>query len=235
MSPSDLLVLAAAGMFVLGYLILDQILLRIMLLIGTALYIWYYAIVDSSPLWPAIWASLATGSANLIGLIKLIYRRSAWAIPRQYRDLYENFKALPPGDFARLVTAAKHVTRPAGYPMTRANEPIETLYYVINGQVEIEKDGARFAISNGVFVGEVGYLTRKPASASTVVAKNAELLEWDVKTLRKRVKRDPRFGLAMDTMISLDLAEKVAKAGAPVLSTSANPSSPLTTPEFSRS
>lgn len=43
----DFLVLAAAGMFVLGYLIINQIMLRAMLLVGTALYIWYYAVVIS--------------------------------------------------------------------------------------------------------------------------------------------------------------------------------------------
>ncbi len=51
---SDFLVVAAAGMFVLGYLIINQILLRTMLLIGTGFYIWYYAVVDDAPLWPAI-------------------------------------------------------------------------------------------------------------------------------------------------------------------------------------
>ena len=224
---SDLLVLAAAGMFVLGYLILNQILLRIMLLIGTVLYIWYYAVVDSSPLWPAIWASCATGTANLIGLASLLYRRSAWAIPRQYRDLYEDFKALPPGDFRRLMTAAQRVTRPTGHRLTRENAPVETLYYVIDGVVEVEKNGARFSIPNGAFVGEVGYLTGNPASASTFLADESELLEWDVTTLKKRVKRDPRFGLAMDTMISLDLAGKVARAGAPItLASDGAPSTP---------
>lgn len=216
LSLPDLLVLAAAGMFVLGYLILDQIVLRIMLLIGTALYIWYYAIVDSTPLWPAIWASTATGTANLIGLVGLFYRRSAWAIPRQYRDLYEQFKALPPGDFRRLMTASKRVTRPAGYELTHENRPVETLYYVIDGTVAADKNGTRFFISNGAFVGEVGYLTGTAASASTVLECDSELLEWDVSGLKTRVRKDPRFGLALDTMISLDLAGKVARAGAPV-------------------
>ncbi|WP_282181773.1 hypothetical protein [Aliiroseovarius marinus] len=39
--PSDVLVFAAAATFVLGYLIINQVALRIMLLIGTGLYIWY--------------------------------------------------------------------------------------------------------------------------------------------------------------------------------------------------
>lgn len=216
LSFSDFLVLAAAGMFVLGYLILNQIILRIMLLVGTALYIWYYAVVDSSPLWPAIWASMATGSANLIGLMSLLYRRSQFAIPRTSRDLYSQFSQLPPGDFRNLMLAANRVTRPAGHRLTTEDRPVETLYYVIDGSVEVDKNGNRFHLSKGTFIGEVGYLTGNPASASTHLAEDSELLEWGVASLKKRVARDPRFGLAMDTMISLDLAGKVARAGAPI-------------------
>lgn len=215
LSLSDILVLAAAGMFVLGYLILNQILLRIMLLVGTALYIGYYAVVDTMPLWPAIWASIATGSANLIGLMSLLYRRSSWAIPKRYRDIYVHFKMLPPGDFRHLMKAATRVIRPSGHHLTTAGSPVETLYFVISGSVEVDKNGGRFSVEKEAFVGEVGYLTGNAASASTRLAVDSELLEWNVAKLKKRVAGDPRFGLAMDTMISLDLARKVARAGGP--------------------
>lgn len=211
---SDFLVLAAAGMFVLGYLIINQIMLRTMLLIGTALYIWYYAVVDDVPLWPAIWASVATGSANLIGMMGLIYRRSALAIPRKFRDIYPYFDVLPPGDFRKLMKAANRVTRPAGYRLTTADTTVDTLYYVIDGAVEVEKLNSRFSIPKNTFVGEVAYLTGNPASASTFLASETLVLEWQVANLKRRATRDPRFRLALDAMISLDLAGKVARAGA---------------------
>ena len=215
LSFADCLVLAAAGMFVLGYLIINQVILRIMLLAGTILYIWYYAVVDETPLWPAIWASTATGTANLIGLISLFYRRSAWAIPTKYRDIFVYFDLLPPGDFRKLMSAARRVVRPAGYKLTVAGSRVNTLYYVIDGKVEVEKFGNRFCIPDGVFVGEVAYLTGNRASASTYLVAESDVLEWDVAMLKQRAARDPRFRLAMDAMISIDLAEKVGRAGSP--------------------
>jgi hypothetical protein len=212
---SDFLVLVAAGMFVLGYLIINQIMLRTMLLIGTILYIWYYAVVDETPLWPAIWASSATGTANLIGLLSLFYRNSTWAIPNKYRDIYVHFNLLPPGDFRKLMSATSRVTRPAGYQLTAAGSRVNALYYVIDGKIEVEKFGRRFSIPDGVFVGEVAYLTGHHASASTYLASDSDVLEWEVAMLKKRAVRDPSFRLAMDAMISLDLAGKVARAGAP--------------------
>lgn len=212
---SDLLVLAAAGMFVLGYLIINQVVLRTMLLIGTVLYIWYYAVVDETPLWPAIWASTATGIANLLGLLSLFYRSSTWAIPKKYRDIYVHFDPLPPGDFRKLMNSTKRVKRPAGYQLTAADSRVNTLYYVIDGEVEVEKFGSRFSIPDGIFVGEVAYLTGNRASASTYLSSDSDVLEWEVAMLKQRATRDPRFRLAMDAMISLDLAGKVARAGAP--------------------
>ena len=212
---SDFLVLTAASLFVLGYLIINQIGLRLMLLLGTGFYIWYYLVVDDNPLWAAVWASAATGTANLVGLSSLLYRNSTWAIPKRYRDIYVHFDLLPPGDFRKLMNAARRVARRAGYQLTKEGRRVNTLYYVINGSVEIEKFGKRFSIPDGVFVGEVAYLTGNRASASTFLGCESDVLEWDLAELNQRSVKDPRFRLAMDAMISLDLAGKVARAGSP--------------------
>lgn len=211
---SDILVLAAAGMFVLGYLIINQVILRIMLLIGTALYIWYYYVVAPTPLWPAIWASAATGSANVIGLGSLLLRKSRLAIPRRFVDIYDHFDTLPPGDFRKLMRLARRRTRPAGYQMTHQNVDVEILYYVISGTIRIEKFGNAFTMPEGSFVGEVSFLTGNPASASTYLDQEGDVLEWDVDALKRRADRDARFRLALDAVITLDLAQKVARAGA---------------------
>ncbi len=212
---SDFLVLAAGGMFVLGYLIINQMMLRIMLLLGTVLYIWYYAVFDTTPLWPAIWASLATGVANLIGLVSLFFRNSTLSIPTEYRDIYTHFDILPPGDFRRLMRAATRHKRSAGHELTVDGNHVSTLHYVVDSEVSIEKFGERFTIPNGVFVGEVAYLTGNRASASTYLATDSDVLEWDIGSLKRISARDPRFRLAMDAMISLDLAGKIARAGSP--------------------
>lgn len=212
---ADFLVLLAGGMFVLGYLIINQMVLRVMLLLGTFLYIWYYAVLDATPLWPAIWASMATGLANLIGLFSLMARNSKWAIPTAYRDIYDQFDILPPGDFRKLMLAAKRVKREAGYRLTDEGAPVDTLYYIVDGDVAVEKFGERFLIPKGVFIGEVAYLTGNLASAKTSLESDSDVLEWDVAMLKQIATRDPKFRLAMDAMISMDLAGKIARAGSP--------------------
>lgn len=209
---ADYVVLAAAGMFVLGYLIINQVILRLMLLIGTILYIWYYGIADDTPLWPAIWASVATGTANILGLLSLIYRRSTWAIPKKFRDIYLRFDNLPPGDFRKLMRAANRVVRPSGYRLTTAGAKVEKLYYILDGVVDLEKWNGNFSIAHGSFVGEVAYLTGCSASATAVLCQESTVLEWDMDVLKRNASRDPRFKLALDALISLDLAEKVSNS-----------------------
>lgn len=209
---ADYLVFAGAGMFVLGYLIINQVILRLMLLVGTLLYIWYYGVVEDTPLWPAIWASTATGAANVLGLMNLLYSRSALAIPRDYKEIYQRFSNLPPGDFAKLMRATDHMRRPEGHRLATEGAPVDKLYYILEGTVRITKGANSFEIAEDTFIGEIGYLTGNPASATAELSRDCVVLEWDVSRLRKRARRDPRFKLALEALISLDLAEKVSRS-----------------------
>lgn len=209
------LVLIAGGLHILGYLVIHQVALRLLLLAGTGVYIAYYMTVAATPLWEAVFMSVGMGLANLMGLAGLYWRRSKLAIPSRHRDLYDRFRDLPPGDFRELVQLARRERLDARHELTREHAPVDALYYVVSGQLEIEKQGERFTMPSGVFVGEVAYLTGRASSATTWLGEGAEILIWDPALLRRRSKRKARFKLALEAMISKDLALKVAFAVAP--------------------
>ena len=56
----EIIITLAGTAFVLGYLLINQTYLRVSLLVGTAFYIWYYAIAADTPLWEAIDAQIGT-------------------------------------------------------------------------------------------------------------------------------------------------------------------------------
>ncbi|MFK7877605.1 MAG: cyclic nucleotide-binding domain-containing protein [Paracoccaceae bacterium] len=179
------------------------------------MYIWYYAISADTPQWAAIWISVAMGIANIFGLIALWVGRSKISIPRHYKDVYDLFNILPPGDFRKLMSVARRESLPAGSILTTDQDPVRWLYFVINGSIRIEKFGDTFHIRDNMFIGEVGYLTGNTASATTMLETQSDVLVWEVALLHKKSARDPRFKLALDALISLDLANKVALAGRP--------------------
>ncbi len=208
----------AAGAFqVLGLLIINQVALRLMLLVGTVLYICYYSVVASAPLWDAIYISTLIGSANLVGILGLLARRSRLAIPRAHRDIYALFPGLPPGDFRTLMHHAKRYSVSAPMQLTCENAPVTRLFFVISGSTSISKMGETFEMPSGAFVGEVGYLTQQNASASSVANEGAELLEWSSADLRRASLKSTRFKMAFDATLSVDMARKVAYSiGPPV-------------------
>lgn len=213
--PPDYLVLCAGLIYIVGLLIIDQLVLRCMLLVGSVFYVWYYATVNGEPMWAAIVTNLAISSANAIGLGLLLLRNSKLSIPHRHADIYEMFSILPPGDFRKLMSAATRSEVAHEFRMTVEGEPVRTLYFVLRGEVTAAKRGETFPLPAGIFLGEVGYLTGNAASATTTLDAGGELIQWDVATLKRMCARSPRFNLALDAAISKDLAAKVALAGAP--------------------
>lgn len=55
----------------------------------------------------------------------------------------------------------------------------EKLFYILSGEVLIDKDGNRFNAGPRVFVGEISIILGTPASASVFLAKGAEIVEWN--------------------------------------------------------
>ncbi|MGX9357321.1 Crp/Fnr family transcriptional regulator [Roseobacteraceae bacterium S113] len=211
----QLLAYTAGGLFAVGYVTVNQLSLRVWVLTGTLFYLWYYSVVSEAPLWEAIYMSSLTGMANLIGLAQLLLGKSRFAVPRAHRDIYQHFKALPPGDFRNILREAVRETLPSGSILTHEGADVHALYYVISGDLEIEKHGERFSLPSNVFVGEVAYMTERASSATSRATTDIEVLRWDIARVRARSLRNTRFKLALDAMVSRDMALKVAFAVAP--------------------
>lgn len=209
------LVYAAGGLYMLGLIVLNQLVLRLFVLTGTGFYIVYYFTVGSAPLWEAIYISGLIAVANITGILALLARRSRLAVPAAHADLFDRFPALPPGDFRVLMRDVRRYTVTERVQTTVEGGTGEKLYYVIAGTTYVEKGQDRFSLPPGLFLGEVAYLIGTPSSASTWLEPGAEVLEWRFDTLRRQAARNTRFKLALDAMLSVDLATKVAAAIAP--------------------
>lgn len=217
-SLPDILVLGAGISFVLAFLIINQVILRIILLIGTVLYIWYYAVAAEAPLWMAIWVSIANLGANVIGLAMLLGAKSRLALPSNLSDIYDRcpiFQDLPPGDFRVLMRTARRYVTEADLTLTREHQRGEKLFFVVDGIARVEKLGKTFEMPGQFFVGEVAYLLNRNSAATTVLKAGSEVIEWEFAKLRAGSLKKTRFKLALEALISRDLAQKVSLAVAP--------------------
>lgn len=216
LSSPDVWVLLASGMYIFGYLIIHQVSLRLMTLLGSIFYVVYYAIVDEAPLWGAIYGSLLMITTNLIGLAALYFRNAQLSLPRGSVDLYPLFAPIQPGDFRALMRLGERVTIKQEQMISREGEEIDKLYFITRGTAQVIKRKTAFPVPGPIFVGEVAYLLESTSAATTIVPAETEMIIWDVPALRKAIKRKPRLKLALDAVISKDLATKVTYGVAPV-------------------
>lgn len=213
--PPAVWVTLAGALFTLGYLVINQVLLRLVLMVGSFCYIGYYATAADTPLWGAIYGSILMICTNLLGLCALYLRNASISVPNANSDIYHLFAPVRPGDFRALMRLGERQILTKERILTREGEALEKLYYIVSGTSQVVKGNSAFPVPGPVFVGEVAYLLQSTSSATTIVPAGAEIIVWDVPKLRKAMKRRPRIELALDAVISKDLATKVYYSVAP--------------------
>jgi len=198
-TPAALVHIAALFTFA-GFLVRDQVLLRVLLFIGTCCYIGYYYFANDPPLWEAIFWSALTGGANLLVLVQLILQRTTLALSDEEKDLYAAFAALSPGEFRRILKVATWEDAQTDAVLTVENEVCDRLYFVTNGRIRIEKGERVFHIPPGSFIGEVAYFLKKEASATAVVETGGRYVSVKRGDLEAIEKRHPAIRIALHSM-----------------------------------
>ena len=93
--------------------------------------------------------------------------------------------------------------------LTTEGEVCRYLYFVLSGNIHIQKDGREFNISSEKFIGEVSYYLREPASA-TVTVDDANYVRWEHDALEKLKKMNPGIRVAVQQILNTDMARKIA-------------------------
>ncbi len=202
----------AGLMHVLGYLSRDQLILRGFLLAGTAVYIVFYAVQATGPMWSAMLWSTVLGAANLYVIVSMILDRRVQRFTEDEQKLFSEFAGMSPGQFRRLMRAGKWMTAASPTVLTTENERPWALYYVLEGGITIAKSGREFQVQPPMFIGEVAWLLNTDASATVEIADGARYVVWDTGDLKALLKRNPDLGLCLDNLLNRDLAGKIARS-----------------------
>ncbi|MEM6676508.1 MAG: cyclic nucleotide-binding domain-containing protein [Pseudomonadota bacterium] len=203
------LVHLAALTQVAGYLIRDQLWLRLLLLIGTVFYGAYYYLFPAEPLWEAFYWALAMGAANAGMTLALLRDRMVFGIAGSQLDLFRRFSPMAPGEFRRLMQIGVHHAADAEMVLTREGQKPTHLYFVTSGSIEIEKGTWCIKSAAPSFIGEISLLTDSPASATVRVRSGVRYVSWEREALRKLLARRPLLRERFDGLINQDLALKV--------------------------
>lgn len=207
-----LLVYMAFVLDLFGFLARDELWLRLLMLAASALYLVYYYYVADDPLWDAIITNALLAAANLLMIVVVVLERTTFSMSKETVALYRAFPMLSPGQFRRILKAARDVHAPARKELTRAGTAVANLYYVVDGPFGIQKGAQAVRVDGGAFIGEIAFLTGAPASATVSVEPGTRYLEWEADALHRLIRKSPKLRLALSAQFNDDLVRKVANS-----------------------
>lgn len=201
---------AGAVVYVIAFLFRDEALIRAFSVLGTLLYMGYYFWFPPEPLWDAIVTSTIFLGANVVVIFMILLERTTFQLSDDEKQLYQGFDTLTPGEFRQMLKRASWHTGGGNDVLTTAGEKPENLYFVLEGDVLIEKDGTTFPVSDGRFIGEIGYVLDAPATGTVRAQQGTRYVSWTTADLARLANKKPAIGIALSALLGEDLARKLA-------------------------
>jgi hypothetical protein len=186
--------------------------LRSLVIVGNIVYVVYYYVVVDHPLWGGIFRSVVGILINAVMIGRIVADRAYFGLSDDERALHAQLDTLTPGEFRRLMKAGRWRTATAETVISEEGRPLAELTYVLAGTVTVDKGGTRFVLAPPAFVGEVAFVTHRPASATVRLSPGARYVTWEMGTLQRLLLRAPSLRIGLGAAFNRDMAEKVAKA-----------------------
>lgn len=191
----------------LSFMVKDMLWLRCLSITAALCSITYNSNVAASPLWVPISWNIFFISLNIYHVIKIIYGNRQLKLTQKEQELYEmSFSQLNPIEFAKLIRTATWKIAKTGEVIIKQGQEMENLLMIYNGSVEIIANQTKVnELRDGQFVGEMSYLTNKPASADVVAIHDTEYVCWNQKNLKDLMKRNPSLIFSLQAALGLQL------------------------------
>lgn len=187
--------------------------LRIVAVLGLSLQIAYFrftgANFNNGIGWDIVFILV-----NLYQLIWLFRDRLSLRLPEKDAPLLrEALSGLDDGQIARLLKAAEWRDCEAGEILTRQDAPVDALYFLCSGRVNVEVDGSFVTyLEKGTFVGEIAYLTGNPATARVTVEEPSRMLAFSKMKMARVVASDEQISGIIYQLLGRDLAMKMRRS-----------------------
>jgi hypothetical protein len=193
-----------------SYWLTDIFWLRVVAVVGLSLEIVYF-LMSGGDLRTGIGWDIVFIAINLYQLYRLVQERLSLRLPEKDRDLLRKVLAgLNDGQIARLLGAGALYDLPAGTTLAEENEALERLYFICDGRVSVTISGRAVSqLEQGNFVGEVAFLTERPATATVVAETPVRALAFDRDTLKQFFKNETEVAGLIYQLIGRELAHKI--------------------------
>jgi hypothetical protein len=132
-------------------------------------------------------------------------------LPETERELLRSiFTGLDDAQIARLLVAGRFNDIAKGTTLTEENKTLETLFFICAGHLNVTVAGRKVAhLEKGNFVGEIAFLTEKPATATVVADDNVRALVFDRAELNRFFRSETEVAGLIYQLLGRELAHKI--------------------------
>jgi len=194
----------AFGLIAFSFLVKDILYLRLVSVVASLFSVLYNFYIPAEPMWIAIGWNIIFILLNLYHVAVIIYEKRPVDMTDKEKELYETmFKGLTPVEFLKITKVAEWKKFNTPLPIITQGKPVKDLILIYNGTVDVLVNDNKVAeLKDGQFVGEMSFLTEKPATATCRVEHNAECLVWNQKDFKDLLKRNPSLYFTIQSLLS---------------------------------
>lgn len=201
----------------LAYILRDILWLRLVAAGSYAIFAVFAVGRGPDTVWTLVPWYAAFITINVAHAALIFYQRCIWRFTAAEAALHSSaFPTLSRPSAKRLMRSGTWKTLSIGDVLTHEGTMSKRVYLIASGRVQVTLQRKPVVeLGAGKFVGEIGLIARRSASATATALPDADglpprVLLWDVARLRRRLREDDELRSAMETAIGADLARKIA-------------------------
>tara|TARA_R110002012_G_scaffold307835_1_gene513595 strand:- start:514 stop:1167 length:654 start_codon:yes stop_codon:yes gene_type:complete len=204
----------AFGLIAFSFLVKDILYLRLVSVVASLFSVLYNFYIPAEPMWIAIGWNIIFILLNLYHVSVIIYEKRPVDMTDKEKELYETmFKGLTPVEFLKITKVAEWKKFNTPLPIITQGKPVKDLILIYNGTVDVLVNDNKVAeLKDGQFVGEMSFLTEKPATATCKVEHNAECLVWPQQDFKDLLKRNPSLYFTIQSLLSEQVSNNLVSS-----------------------
>ncbi|MEM7302452.1 MAG: cyclic nucleotide-binding domain-containing protein [Pseudomonadota bacterium] len=175
----------------------------------SAIYGWFWLKDLVTVFWETVFVT-----TNLVQLMILAWENKRASFNKEEQRFVDvALKDVEKAHARRLLRRGKWQTAESGTVLIKEGDISSHLIFLTEGAVSIEKDSRIIAVcGHEDFLGEMSFMSGKPANATAVVANSVRYLSFERNTLQAALDRDKEVRHAIEASFNRNLAEKLSKS-----------------------
>tara|TARA_R110000868_G_scaffold398358_1_gene671511 strand:+ start:1749 stop:2402 length:654 start_codon:yes stop_codon:yes gene_type:complete len=204
----------AFGLIAFSFVVKDILYLRLVSIVASLFSVFYNYVIPVEPMWIAIGWNIIFILLNLYHVAIIVYEKRPVDMTDKEKELYETmFKGLTPVEFLKITKVAEWKKFNTPLPIITQGKPVKDLILIYNGTVDVLVNDNKVAeLKDGQFVGEMSFLTEKPATATCRVEHNAECLVWPQRDFKDLLKRNPSLYFTIQSLLSEQVSNNLVSS-----------------------